>query len=64
MFRNENKQFLHNLNSNDEDDIDNLIENLNNFKLEDNQEYKYYLCQLFKDIDLDSIKNEIINELE
>ena len=49
---------------NDEDDIDNLIENLNNFKLEDNQEYKYYLCQLFKDIDLDSIKNEIINELE
>ena len=50
--------------SNDEDDIDNLIENLNNFKLEDNQEYKYYLCQLFKDIDLDIIKNEIINELE
>ena len=49
---------------NDEIDENNLLENINELKINENKnDLKYYLIQNIKDIDIDKINENIIKEI-
>ena len=50
-------------NSKKDENLKDLVENLNGLNLEENLDFKYYLSQIIKDIDLESINNDILNEI-
>ena len=51
-------------NNSNEEIVNKLVENLNILNLEDNTDFKYYLSQIIKEIDLESINNDIIYEIK
>ena len=45
------------------DDINNMVGNINLSDMNDSDDYKFYLSQISKDIDLDQVNKEIINKI-
>ena len=45
------------------DDINNMVGNINLSDMNNSDDYKFYLSQILKDIDLDQVNNEIINKI-
>ena len=45
------------------DDINNMVGNIDLSDMNNSDDYKFYLSQILKDIDLDQVNNEIINKI-